>query len=338
MAWITFLLSAIAVVIAGTKLSVYGDRIAEQSGLGRLWIGVIFLAGATSLPELFTSVSAVLIDEPNLAVGDLLGAGLSNMLTLALIDLIYRRKRLWQQVAFEQALIASLAIILTGLAGLLILVRYPLPLLHIGIGTIAIAVTYLLGMRVVFRQEDMHRRAGQLERVVLTDEVTLHQSSVKRSRKQIAWKFAIASMGILVAAPLLANSAKQIAAETGISTSFVGTSLVAIVTSLPELVVTFASVRLGAFDLGVGNLFGSNAFNMAILLITDIAYLKGPLLASVDTNHAVTALISILLMSVGVMGIIYRAERRFLLIEPDSVLMIVGYILGMGLMFSLSRQ
>ncbi len=76
-----FLLSAVVIVLAGTKLSHYGDRIAEHTGLGRLWIGAVLLAGATSLPEVFTAISAVLLDAPNIAVGDLLGAGLSNMLT-----------------------------------------------------------------------------------------------------------------------------------------------------------------------------------------------------------------------------------------------------------------
>ncbi len=77
---------------------------------------------------------------------------------------------------------------------------------------------------------------------------------------------------------------------------------------------------MGAFDLAVGTLFGNNAFNMAILLLADMAYGKGPLLAEVEPTHAVTAFVSILLMSVGVMGIIYRAEKRYILIEPDSLL------------------
>jgi cation:H+ antiporter len=101
------------------------------------------------------------------------------------------------------------------------------------------------------------------------------------------------------------------------------------------MVTTFAAVRLGAFDLAVGNLFGSNAFNMALLFVADLAYWNGPLLAAVDSTHAVTAFVSILLMTVGIMGIMYRAEKRFLFVEPDSALMIAGYLLGMGLIFSL---
>ncbi|TKB76722.1 MAG: sodium:calcium antiporter [Nitrospira sp.] len=328
-----FLLSAVVILIAGTKLSHYGDRIAEHSGLGRLWIGVVLMAAATSLPEVFTAVSAVLIDAPNMAVGDLFGAGLSNMLTLALIDVAYRQKRVWQQAALEQALIASLAVTLTGLAGLLIVVRQPLPFWNVGLGTFAIALIYVLGMRVVLRQEDMRRREQQLARVVEAEEAGSNRPVVAGALKRAVTGFALASVGILVAAPLLAESAKEIAEATGVSTTFIGTSLVAITTSLPELVTTFAAVRLGAFDLAVGNLFGSNAFNMAVLFLADIAYRKGPLLAAVEATHVVTAFVSMLLMSVGLMGIIYRAEKRFVLIEPDSVLMIVGYLLGMWLLF-----
>ena len=323
MAWVTFALSAMVILVAGTKLSQFGDRIAEYSGLGRLWVGVVLLAGATSLPEMLTVISAVVLDAPNLAVGDLFGAGLTNMLTLALIDLVHRTKRVWQQAALDQALIASLAVIMTGLGGLFLLAKPSFPLQHVGLGTTVLLLIYLFGMRVVFRQENIRRRAEQ------------HRSLAKGSLKQAGWGFAVAALGILMAAPFLANSATQIAETTGVSSTFIGTSLVAIVTSLPEMVTTFAAVRLGAFDLAVGNLFGSNAFNMAILFIADLAYWKGPLLAAVDSTHAVTAFVSILLMTVGIMGIIYRAEKRFLFIEPDSALMILGYLLGMGLIFSL---
>ena len=103
--------------------------------------------------------------------------------------------------------------------------------------------------------------------------------------------------------------------------------------SLPELVTAVASVRLGAFDLAVGNLFGINAFNMAAFLFADLAYREGDLLSNLSSVHALTALWSILMMNIGLMGIIYRAEKRFILIEPDSLLMIVSYIVGLWLLF-----
>ena len=139
---------------------------------------------------------------------------------------------------------------------------------------------------------------------------------------------------VLIAAPILAWSAEQIAEESGMTATFIGTSLVAITTSLPELVVSISAVRLGAFDLAVGNLFGRNASNMAAFFFADVAYGGGGLLSTVSTSHALTALWSIVMINIGLMGIIYRAERRFRLIEPDSLLMIVAYVLGLWLLFN----
>ena len=105
--WVIFLLSAAVIVYAGTKLSHYGDQIATLTGLGGLWIGVVLMAGATSLPEIFTDVSAALMDKPNLAAGDLFGSNMANMLILGIIDLMHRQKRVWEKAAFEHALSAA---------------------------------------------------------------------------------------------------------------------------------------------------------------------------------------------------------------------------------------
>jgi cation:H+ antiporter len=331
MAWAIFLASAGVIIVAGSKLAWYGDEIAERSGLGRLWVGVVFLAMATSLPEVFTTVSAALLDTPDLAAGDLFGACMSNMLTLGLIDLLHRGKRVWQQAAFEHTLTAALAMALTGLAALLILVKEKVTFGAVGLGSVTLLSLYVLGMRLVYRQEDMKRHQQEQERMVEGHRAATVSSRVLLRGSVI--RFCLAASILLIAAPLLAWSANQIAEQTGISTTFVGTSLVAVTTSLPELVSAIAAVRLGAFDLAVGNLFGSNAFNMAAFLFVDVAYREGPVLNAVNSSHALTALWSILMMNFGLMGIIYRAEKRFLFIEPDSLLMILSYGLGLWLVF-----
>ncbi|HXF94446.1 MAG TPA: hypothetical protein VNK46_16975 [Nitrospiraceae bacterium] len=332
--WGLFALSAVTIVIAGTKLSQYGDRIAELTGLGRLWIGVLLMAAATSLPEVFTTMSASLLKAPDLAAGDLFGAGMSNMLTLGLIDLLHRKKRVWQQAAFEHTLVASLAMVLTGLAAFLVLLRPDIEHAGIGLSSVLLLMIYVLGMRVVFRQEDVKRRQREQEAVV--EAAVLAADGPVGRRAALRWAsagFAVAALALLVAAPILAGSAREIAEQTGVSATYIGTSLVAITTSLPELVTSLAAVRLGAFDLAVGNLFGSNAFNMAAFFFADAAFREGPLLSAVDPAHALTALWSILLMNIGLMGIMYRVEKRYLLIEPDSMAMIVGYFLGLWLLF-----
>lgn len=332
MTWILFLLSAAVILVAGTKLSRHGDAIAEHSGLGRLWIGVVLVAAATSLPEVFTTVSAALLDAPDLAAGDLFGANMSNMLTLGLIDLLYRKKQVWQQAAFEHTLTAALAMVLTGLAALFILLKVNVNHAGVGLGSLILFVLYVLGMRLVFRQEDMKRRQQERERLVERLEEAAERSR-RAALRGASVRFGIAALVLLVAAPLLAWSANRIAEETGIGATLVGSSLVAVTTSLPELVAAVAAVRLGAFDLAVGNLYGSNAFNMAAFLFVDLAYRQGAILSTVSASHASTALWSMLMMNIGLMGIIYRTEKRFVLVEPDSLLMIVCYVLGLWLIF-----
>jgi cation:H+ antiporter len=334
MSWLCFAASAAVIIIAGTKLSRFGDQIAEFTGLGRLWIGVVLMAAATSLPEVFTTMSAGWIDAPDLAAGDLFGAGLTNMLTLGLIDLLHRQKRVWQQAALGHTLTAALAMVLTGLAAFFVLLDVDVTHIGVGLGSLSLFILYVLGMRLVFRQEDMERRRRDQEALV---EGTVAKQDAGISRRDELRRavigFCVGALVLLIAAPFLAWSADRIAEETGITATFIGTSLVAITTSLPELVVSIAAVRLGAFDLAVGNLFGSNAFNMAAFFFADLAYREGSLLGNISSAHALTALWSILMMNIGLMGIIYRAERRFMLIEPDSLLMIVAYVLGLWLLF-----
>lgn len=331
---LVFLISAAVIVVAGTKLSYYGDRLAKQTGFGGLWIGVVLMAAATSLPEVFTTVSASLLDLPDLAAGDLFGAVMTNMLTLGLIDQIYRSQRVWERATFGHTLVACLAMGLTALAGFFILLELNVVFLAVGLDTAIVLLLYILGMRMIYRQEEAERerRAHGGERdndVPDTDPAV----DPKRELRRSSIGFSFATLAIIVAAPALASSAGRIAEETGISTTFIGTTLVAITTSLPELVTSFAAVRLGAVDLAVGNLFGSNAFNMAALFFADAAYQKGPLLAAVSSTHALSAVWGVLLMNLALMGIIYRAGKRNPLLEPNSRLMILGYLLGMWLLF-----
>jgi cation:H+ antiporter len=342
MPWLIFVLSAFAIVLAGTKLSAYGDEIAEHTGLGGLWIGVVLMAAATSLPEVLTTMSAGWLEAPDLAAGDLFGAGMTNMLTLGILDLVHRKKRVWRQAAFGHTLVAALAMALVGLAALFVLLKLDLAFWGVGLDSALLFLVYALGMRVVFRQEDVERRRREQERVVEASEEADARAEGRRGERRRAELrrasagFAACALVLLAASPLLAASAREIAELTGIGTTFVGTTLVAVTTSLPELVTSLAAVRLGAFDLAVGNLFGSNAFNMGAFFFADLAYRPGPLLGSVSGTHAVTALFGMLLMSVGLMGIIYRAEQRYRFIEPDSLLMIAGYGVAVWVLFRLA--
>ena len=153
------------------------------------------------------------------------------------------------------------------------------------------------------------------------------------SPRIVIGRFVVSALTILAAAPLFAGAAKDIADHSGLSSTFVGTFLVGLSTSVPELVSSLAAVKMGAYDLAVGNLFGSNAFNMAIFFLMDVAS-PTPIFAALDPTHAVTALFAVVLMALGAAAIVYRAERRYWMIEPDSLLMVAVYVVALWLVFA----
>ncbi len=321
---LAFLSSGIVVVLAGTALARYADAIAETTKLGRLWIGAVLLAGATSLPELMTDLAAVRLGATDLAVGDLFGSSLANMLILAIVDLLPPRRRVLRQATLDHALAASLAISLNALAAVLVLARPASSLLRVGPGSLLLLLGYAAGTRAVYRHA---RRDGAAQTP------GPERATPSLSLRRAVLGFATAALVVLLVAPAFAWSARGIAEITGLGNTFVGTWLVGLATSLPELVASIAAVRMGAFDLAVGNLFGSNAFNMAIFFALDLAQ-PGNLFAALDPNHALSGLFAVVLTSLGLAAIFYRAERRFAMIEPDSLLILIAYVLAIALLYS----
>lgn len=323
--WIVFLISAAAVVLAGMRLSRDGDALAERTGLGRVWVGAILVAGATSLPELATDVYAVRAGERNLAVGDLFGSNMANMLILAVADLSVRQTPILERVAANQLLVGTLGIILSAMAGVAILLPGHYQTFGIGWATVAIGVVYVLGMRLlsVNRREPAFETAAQAE------------AHLRRtpSLRECVMGFLIASAVLLLAARFLASSAAQIAGELGIASGFVGMVLLALTTSLPEVSVSLFTVRQGSYDLAVGNLLGSNAFNMAILVALDVADGPRSLLSGLDPSLLLGGLIGILMMGQVLMGIANRSEKRVWYLEPDAVFLVLTYVLGLTLVY-----
>jgi cation:H+ antiporter len=319
-ALLVFVACGAVVVAAGSVLARQADTIAERTGLGRAWIGTVLLATGTSLPELTTDVAAVRMGAPDLAAGDLFGSSMANMLILALVDLLAPRGRILGGAAFGHALTGCLAIVLNALGAVFVLMRPEASVLGVGLAPLALLAVFLGGTRAVFRQS---ARAPEAPRGVA------HQTLWRA-----AAAFVAAALAILAAAPGFAWSATQIAERTGLGATFVGTWLVGMSTSLPELVTSLAAIRIGAFDLAIGNLLGSNAFNMVVFLAMDVAQPGGSIFAALSAGHAVTGLLAVVMTATGLAAVVYRAERRFGMLEPSSVVLIATYVLGLWLLYA----
>lgn len=314
------------VVAAGFVLARTGDTIAEETGLGRMTVGLLLLALATSLPEIATDVSASLAGAPDLAVGDLFGSSMANMAILAIIDLVARR-RVFPVAEMRQARLAIGAIMLTALALLGIVVASPLRLGWIGAETVLIVAAYLALVGWLRRAPAHIRRTGLAPGMPLAGTgpgPEAHRRDSRRLRRAVAG-FGAGALVVMVTAPVLAIAGKELAELSGIGQTFVGATLLAITTSLPELATSLAAVRIGAVDLAVGNLFGSNALNMGILAFADLAYLPGPILGAVSPSQLVPGLGAILLTGLGLAAVLHGTETRVWRLEPDAVLILVAY-------------
>jgi cation:H+ antiporter len=173
MVWLQFILCAILIIVAGYKLSQYGDVLAEKSGLGRTWIGVVLLASVTSLPELITGASAVaFVGEPDLALGGIFGSCLFNILLLAVLDLAYQPGRALEEAHEGHTLAASLSILLIALASMRVFLGKAwneFAVGWIGVTSIVIFIAYLAGERLIFLFEKRRLTEGMLERAQALD-------------------------------------------------------------------------------------------------------------------------------------------------------------------------
>ena len=332
LAWtiVQFALCALLILLAGVRIARYGDVIAEKTGLGGTWMGVLALASVTSLPELITGASSVvLFDLPDIAAGDAIGACMLNLVILAFLD-VRDPRPLSARVHQGHVLSAGFGIVLLGIAALAMAATTRAPVLGwFGLHSLIFIAVYGFAMRTIFVFE--RTRISQVTETLTGDlqygEITLSQ----------AVTLYIAAAAVLVAAAaVLPGVAERLAAQTGLNASFVGSILVAAATTLPEAVVSIAAARLGAMDMALGTLFGSNLFNMAMLGVDDVLYVRGPLLPAVDSAHAISAVAAIIMSGIAVIGLTMRAQRKRYRTSWDSLAIVATYVVGVALLY-LSR-
>lgn len=323
MIWFYFFGSAVIIVFAATQLAKYGDVIAVRTKLGGLFIGVLLLAGATSLPEVLTSISSVKLESPNLAAGNLLGSNAFNMLLLAVIDIANHNGRVLRKAAIRHALSGSLSIFMIALVLFFILADIDLSIGWFGIDSFVIILFYIVAMGLIQNHQAYPVKTSEPEAVA--------QGTPGLVKAIIG--FVIASGVLVLVTPVMVKNANAIAAETGLGATFIGTTLVALVTSLPELVTTLAAIKIGANDMAIGNLFGSNMFNMFAVGLTDLFYTNGRFLSAIDPSFTLIAALGLIMTCVGLVGNLVKLEKRLWILEIDAALLVLIYFGGMWLLY-----
>jgi cation:H+ antiporter len=311
--WFQFALCATLIGAAGYQLSRYGDVIAQRTGMSGSWVGLALLATVTSLPELATGISSVTVaNAPNLAAGDALGSCVVNLVFLVVIDALFRKEQLWPRAGQGHVLAAAFGVLMLGFTLVSLLIsQVTLPQasaltavftqLGFGLTTPVLLGLYLVAMRSVFTYERDHAVA---QADAQDDQLPELSTALIR--------FAMAACVVAGAGVWLPFVATDLANAMDWNKSFVGSLFVALATSLPELAVTLSALRMGALDMAIGNLLGSNLFNVAIIAVDDLFYRPGVLLANVSPMHAVTAASAITMTGLALVGLFFKPTGRVL--------------------------
>ena len=321
-----FLVVTGLILFSGHRLTRYGDVISEKSGLSRLWLGTVLMAGVTSLPELATGLSAVASNLPDIAVGNVLGSCVFNVFILGLLDTLSRKVPLSSKINQANILFAGMTVLFIGGVAACLFVEGSLPGLGwMGLYTPLILAGYLATMRMSFKFEKRRPIVAPIADRGPSD-LTLRTAVLR---------YALHAAVVVGAAVFLPSIAKGIAAATGLGQTFVGNIFVAVSTSLPELTVSVAALRIGAVDMAVGNIFGSNIFNIFILGIEDIFFFQGPILSAVESTHLVPALLAVAMTGLAIAGLIYNSEKKRFLWAWDSFGVILLFVANLLLLYRL---
>ena len=330
--WINFAIftgAASVVWFAGRRLSEDAERVAQRTGLSRAFLGMLLLGGATSLPELATTITATLNSNAQLATGNLFGGVALQMAILAIVDAFAVRGALTYFTPQPLLLFQGvMLVLLLGIAVAGIAATEPFSVVGVGFTPILLMLGYLLTLRVCQRDEYLPRwkatnpaDAGDAPRQEIRD---------RDSSEGPLWgPIALAALAILAAGWALATAGDAISTQTGLGATFVGVVLVAASTSLPELSTSLGAVRHGNYQMAVSNILGTNCLEVALFFVADMTYRGGPILGEADASALFAASMGIVITCVFLVGLLERRDRTVFGMGFDSLAVLVTYFTGL---------
>ncbi len=313
--WLEFIGCSLLILVSGAQLLKYGDQISRLSGLGGTWIGLILLATVTSLPELASGMTAVTAaGAPNLAVGDVLGSCVFNLALIAVLDALQRPASVFEHRSASHQLGAAFGIGALSVVGMALLSRrWPgLTLFPSTYVAPILVLLYLVAVRAIF----IHERGAEASQ-------GSHGPRDRVALRTAVVRYGMAALVVVAAAIALPFVGHDLAVEMRWTDGFVGTLLMAASTSLPEFAVTAAAVRRGAIDMAIGNLLGSNLFNMVVLSIDSLLFAGGPLLETVAPTHIASVFAAVAMSGALMVALIAPPRARLVnTVSATSVLLL----------------
>jgi len=240
-----FLISLSLIALLSEKLIIYTTRLSFHFGLSELSAGFILLSIATSLPELFVSSIASIMNQGGISVGNVLGSNIANLTIIIGLAILLSRTKFVIRSDSQNELVQFL--FLSSLIPLFILQR----------GSIGPILGIVLLILFVYFSLKISKKAGKISSLGYMR---------KKEINRIIIKFLIAISLLLIFSKLVVDSSVEIAHFIGLPTSVIGATLIAIGTSIPELATTIQALKQHLFGMALGNILGSCITNITLVL------------------------------------------------------------------------
>jgi len=258
MPWLMVALGLVILLLAGDALVKGAVNLALRVGIPALIVSLTIVAFGTSAPELLISVNAVLADKPGLALGNVVGSNTANVLLVlglpALLAVMHTSgcdcKRSYLQMLAASVLFIALALrgVFDWIAGLILL------------GGLALMLAD------AFRSSMLHRREVAAAKLLAAEIEEVEGADPDMPWWQIVTFLVLGLVGLPLGADILVDNASILAMRYGVSEAVIGLTLVALGTSLPELATTVMAALRRQADVALGNVIGSNMFNLLAII------------------------------------------------------------------------
>lgn len=325
---VIFSFCAVVIWLIGSRTTLLADAMSERFQISRSTIGILFLALATSLPEVATTLTAAVKSHQLLVLNNLFGGIALQTAILAFADGFTKGALSNYPRKTEHAREAVLLVALLALVLIASVLQEPLVFSHVGLGSLVVMATYV-GVIWLLRNSSGSANWIPVDLPAQSkNETTVSSATLMECSKQHLILLAISyCLIILIVGVVLVNCAVVISNQSGLGESFVGVTLLAAATSLPELTTTITAVRMGAYTLAISNIFGSNLIMLALILPADLLHRSGPILRFDDINVLLAIASGILVSAVYITGLLIRRKPRVGNFGIDSIIVAIIYSL-----------
>lgn len=335
-----FVVAAVVIWFAGVRLVRALDRIAQKTGMGQAFVGMLLVGTITSLPEIANVTTASVMGNPLLAVNNLLGSASINLLLLAIVDAFVGRDALTSVVTKPATLLqATLCMLVLALVATAITTG-DVQVLGVGLWAVVIfaasIAAFWLSARYAGREtwQPKALQDQQQSKDAAREEDAEQEEADDTPLSGLIWRTAIAGAVIFVAGYALSQTGDALAEQTGLGSSLVGFLLIGVATSMPELSTISAALRMRRHEMAIGEVLGTNFVNVALLLLADLTYAGGAVINEAGVFEAVSSLLGVLLTGLVLVGLLERRDRTIFRMGYDSLAVLITFAAGVILLYA----